>query len=168
MVLTPLIAPAGTGQGINQGIGQAQSGTILANQGNNQRGQSLGPGSGPGGNMDQQGSGQNTAGPGWGNRLGVFGNATADAGQQGRGPGFSNMTAPPEMPGWNADNATAMGNMTRQHGLGFGNETATMPAPPQDKGTGTTTGQQADQSQPQATNDLFAEFLSGLKGRTGS
>ena len=144
MVLTPLTAVAGKGQGVNQGVDQAQSGTIQANQENNQQGQSLGTGPGPGGNMDLQDSGQNTTRPGQGNRPGMFGNATADAGQQGRGPGngamygnrtmngpgAGNMTAPPGMPGWNADNATAMGNMTRQHGQEFGNGTA--PALPPD------------------------------------
>ncbi|MEI8330427.1 MAG: hypothetical protein WCF90_02050 [Methanomicrobiales archaeon] len=54
------------------------------------------------------------------------------------------------------------------HGPGFGAGNSAMPAPLQDQGTDTTTGQQAGQNQPQATTNRFAEFLNWLIGHNGS
>jgi hypothetical protein len=96
------------------------------------------------------------------------------------------MTAPSDIPDWNGDNATAMGNMT-MHMPDFGNETAP-PMPPDGKSDNSTaarnqswhgpgTGNQSIPVPPEngqnldeqlSAGTLIDELISWLRARTGT
>jgi hypothetical protein len=193
MVVAPMAAAAGAGQGMNQAPG-AQGITMgQANQGNNQMQQGQGTRSG----NNQQGNSQSNAGPGQGNgpqgmdrgNMSEFGNMTPPgdwdpanmtALNRTAGHGHGNMTGfnmselnrtDMHPPGdWNPANMTA-GNQT---GRGHSNGNLTPPGQlPQQNGASQgqveNQNQQPGQNQPQAQNQnnsndsLVAELMDWLK-----
>ena len=185
MVVAPMAAAAGAGQGTNQGFGPGQTG-------NNQM--QPGQGSGPGNTMIQPGNGQDNSGPGQDdrqqgmNRQNMTGymnmtppdrpdrdNSTAfnTTGFRGHGPMNMtgvNMTDIPPPGDWDPATMTAM----NQTGHGHGDGNMTRPAqPPQDSGADN--GRQADggssqiqqgyqqSGQNNSDNDLIAELVTWLK-----
>jgi hypothetical protein len=120
MAMAPMAAAAGAGQSSTQGNPQASGLQSMnpgqANPGGNQMQQDTGQGTGSTGSINQQGNGQDFAGPGQGNGPQEFGmrNTTGFRNQTLFAPD-GNRTAPPDTPDWDPDNSTAM-NATAGHG----------------------------------------------------